>query len=305
MSNRTNGWIAKGQGLRPSLRWSFRTDAPLIDMVLAREAGDVILADESDALYRLDRCGDVASVNRGIGEIRAVAWADTGAWGYLLQGENELTRVNRQLEAEWVVELPEAAMGLSCTPYGHHVAVGLVDGKNRIYDSEAKLVCEYETARPLSFLAFLASEPAIVGAAEYGLLCRHTIGGECVWDEKLWSNVGGMVVSGDGKTILLAGFMYGIQTFDGRGQSRSSFVVEGTAHRASMSVGAERIVAATLEGHLYWLDSEGALLWAANAPEGINQVACDPLGEWLVCAFASGRTVCLDWSGAPKGAGHA
>ena len=160
MSNRTNGWISKGQGLRPSLRWSFRTDAPLVDVVLAREAGDVILADESDALYRLDRCGDVASVNRGIGEVRAVTWADTGAWGYLLQGENELTRVNRQLEAEWVVELPEPAMGLSCTPYGHHVAVGLVDGKNRIYDSEAKLVCEYETARPLSFLAFLTSDPA-------------------------------------------------------------------------------------------------------------------------------------------------
>ena len=38
-------WVYTGRGVSPTLRWSFTVDAPLVDIRLGRETGEVIAAD--------------------------------------------------------------------------------------------------------------------------------------------------------------------------------------------------------------------------------------------------------------------
>jgi hypothetical protein len=54
---------------------------------------------------------------------------------------------------------------------------------------------------------------------------------------------------------------------------------------------------ATVERQLYWMNADGKMLWAAEAPYDITRIACDPLGKGLVVGFESGHIVRLDWGG--------
>src|SRR4051812_36756034 len=56
-------WLTTtGRGDRPTLRWSFTVDAPLTDLRLSRETGDVLAADVSGGMYLLDRRGQVRAL---------------------------------------------------------------------------------------------------------------------------------------------------------------------------------------------------------------------------------------------------
>lgn len=300
MSEQTSDWLAAGKGLPPQLRWSFTTDAELRSLRLARESGEVIALDDSGGLYQLDRRGRVKQLTRGLRELRGLAWCDTGEAGAALVGESRLCRLNERLEIEWSLELDEPALAVEISPFGDHVAVSLADGANSIYDADQERVGEFMTARPLSLLQFVATEPRLVAAAEYGLICSHDVDGNEVWSTRTWSNIGNLAASGDGHTLFLAAFSHGLQTYGKGGENRASYVLEGTANRVAASYTGERIVAATLERHLYWLDSDGQLLWAAPAPDDLQSVACDPLGEWIVCGFRSGRIMRLDWDSSER-----
>lgn len=94
----------------------------------------------------------------------------------------------------------------------------------------------------------------------------------------------------------MAGFNQGIQSFDGDdGSTGDSYLIEGTVGRVSCSFNAKRIAAATLERQLYWLKSDGRLLWSTVLDEEIVRVICDPLGEWLLVGLRSGHILRLDW----------
>ena len=66
------------------------------------------------------------------------------------------------------------------------------------------VVRRFGSLQPLIALKFLVHRPALVGVAEYGLLCAHAFTGEEEWQQQLWTNVGDMSLTGDGQTILLA-----------------------------------------------------------------------------------------------------
>ncbi len=288
-------WLRAGKGIAPQLRWSFTTDAPLVCLSFARETRELFAADASGGIYRLDRGGRIISLTRGLRDVRGLAWSDNGSAGAVLVGESQLCRFTEKMELTWSMDLSDTALAIAIAPYGQYIAVSLASGKNLILDSRKRKTAVYETIRPVSFLRFLVSKPEIIGAAEYGLLCRHHLNGTLVWSEKIWANVGDLSVSGDGETIMTAGFNHGIQTYDAEGSNRASYILEGTAKRVSTSYTADRVVASTVERHLYWSDSDGELLWATRVEEDIGHVVCDPLGEWIVCGFESGRLVRLDW----------
>ena len=301
MTNDTPDWLTAGQGIAPQVRWSCAMDAPLACLDLARETGDVLAADAAGGLYRFDRTGKIVSLSRGMQGIRELAWSDTGSGGAALLGESRLCRINQDLGIEWSIDFDDATFAVATDPFGRYIAVSLSNGGNLIFGSNKKRVSVFETARPLRYLQFVVSKTDIVGAAEYGLICRHQLNGSRVWNEKLWSNVGDISVSGNGKAIVLASFNHGIQCYNGNGAHRSSYVIDGTANHAAASFTADRVVATTLERKLYWLDSDGQMLWATLADDDFRQVLVDPLGEWIVCGFEGGRVMRLDWGGSqPK-----
>ena len=300
MNQADSDWLWTGRGSCPQASWSFTTDAPLVSLQHARETGETLLADASGGMYLLDRGGRVITLSRGFQNVSEVAWSDAGEGGVVVTGTSRLSRLNHQLEVLWSIELPAVILAVAVDPYGHYVGVSLANGKSRLYDSSRQLVGRFETLRPLSYLRFVATLPHLVGASEYGLVCCHGIDGEEFWNEKLWSNVGDLSITGNASRIYLAGFNQGIQTFDSQGRGRESYVVEGTPNLVASSFAKHRLAVSTLERRLYFLDSDGELLWGGDAPEDITRIVCDPLGFWLMCGFESGRVMMLEWDTLPS-----
>jgi hypothetical protein len=295
MSASDREWLSAGRGSPPQATWAFTADAPLVWLELARETGEVLAADVSGGIYLLDRRGKIGSLTRGPTPIRALAWSDPGNGGVALVGENRLYWFTRQLEFKGGVDLPEPSLGVALDAHGDYVAVSLANGMNLVFDGPRKPRYQFETLRPLTHLRFLATQPALIGMADYGLLCSHSLQGDPRWQQQLWTNAGDLAVTGGGEMVLMAGFSHGIQRFDDRGRNVGSYQVEGTVCRVASSFTPRRIAAATLERHLYWLDADGDRLWATSLPEDIGRLACDPLGEGLVCGLESGRLLRLDW----------
>ena len=50
--------VTTGRGDRPTLRWSFSIDAPLADLRLARETGEIVAADIAGGLPALAEAAD-------------------------------------------------------------------------------------------------------------------------------------------------------------------------------------------------------------------------------------------------------
>lgn len=296
MSQADRGWLSQGRGVRPQVTWAFTTDAPLVCLQLARETGEVLAADESGGIYLLDRSGDVVSLTRGPRPLRALAWSDTGQGGVALVGANQLYWFTRKLEFQGSVELPDESLAAAVDPHGDYAAVSLASGLNLIFSGPRKPLHHFDTTRPLVRLDFLVYHPAIVGVADYGLLCCHSFNGRLLWQEKLWANAGDVTETGSGDMILVACFNHGIQCFDEDGTNVGSYQLEGTACRVSTSFLRQRIAAATLERQLCWLNADGQMLWSATAPEDVSRVLCDPQGHGLVCGFQSGRILRLDWN---------
>lgn len=290
----TPEWLLNGRGSRPNLRWSFSTDARLSDVRFARESGEVLAADDSGGLYLLDRNGRVVALTRTSHQFRTVAFADTGAAGAVIVDDRQLTWLDRRLQFVWKKPLPDEAIALAMDPFGTHVLVGLAGGVNLIYNADKKKLLEFESLRPLRYVQWLATVPGLIAASDYGFFGRYSLRGDLEWNERLWSTVADLSITGDGELIVLAGLAHGVQLFDSQGTSAGSFVLDGTANLVSASYLRKRIAAATLERHLLMVDTEGALKWLVPAPDDILRLQMGPFGDTLVVGFADGHIVRLD-----------
>ncbi|MBX3436438.1 MAG: hypothetical protein KF861_03035 [Planctomycetaceae bacterium] len=295
-SSPTPDWVRRGKGIGPVVRWRFTAEACLTGLSLAAETGEVLATDEIGSIYRIDRSGEYSAVTRLRDPIQHVAFSDDGQFVAALAAETQVHRFNRQLQTVWRLDLPERCLQVAIDPYGQYIAVSLADGGNLVFDAQKRRVAGFATIRPLKHLKFLTGRAALLAAAEHGLVCCHSLSGESQWEEKLWSNVGQLAATGDGELVYIAGFNHGIQAFDGSGAPQGSYIVEGTVNRVATSYEPNRLIASTVERHLYWLDADGELLWATVAPEDVAHVACDPFGEWGLCGLIGGEVICLDWT---------
>ena len=298
MPSEIPAWITQCTGLAPKVRWSFMADAPITSASLAREAGELYVTDEIGSIYRIDRSGRILSLTRGLTDVRSICWSDSGHAGAVLVEDRQLCRFNSRMELDWAMDLPDDTLSIAIDPFGRHIAVSMAAAGNLILNGRKKQVAVFESIRPLRHMKFLTTETALIGAAEHGLICCQNLDGTAVWNAKNWSNVGDMSISGDGSSILVAGFNRGVQCYSGDdGSAESSYLLEGTVNLVSTSYTADRIVATTMEHHLYWTDSDGALLWATEIPEEeeVIKVICDPLGEGVICCLASGQILRMDW----------
>jgi hypothetical protein len=288
-------WLDEGRGLAPECTWSFAADAPLVGLELARESGETIVADAAGSVYLLDPRGRILTLSRGLHALHDIAWSDTGTTGAVIVDETHLSILSRQLRVLWSLDLHEQIRAIAVDPFGEHFAASLAGGETRILNLNRKTVARFATTRPLSYVRFVTTETDLVGAADNGLVCRYHLDGEPIWNEAWWSNIGDLSLTGDGTTIFIAGLNLGIQRFDGSGNSQGTYVLEGTPNRVANSFMLKRVATATIERGLVWLDSDGEILWAAQSPEPVGSLRCDPLGSGIVCGFESGRVLRLDW----------
>lgn len=295
-SDSAPGWL-QGRGLGPQVKWSLGTDGKLTALAYCRESAELIVADDSPSILKINRQGQITAMARLHEPARVLAWSHDGQWGAAITGDDEVLRFTSSLKLDFHLELPEHALTIALTPYGHHLLVTMANARNIIFNDRKKRITQFETMRPLSFAHFSAEEDVVIGCAEHGLLCCHQFAGMEIWQEKLWNNVGGMRMTGDGQLIYTACFGHGIQTYNGDGNSIGAYVLDGTVSRIDVSYEPQRLIAASIERGLYWLDTDGELLWVTSTPDDIVDLVCDPLGEWAICGFAGQGVYRLDWGG--------
>lgn len=289
-------WIY-GSGVGPQVKWNFGTDGKLTALALARESGDLIVADQAGTLYRLDRRGQIAAMTRLHAPLIALVWSDDGTSGAGISGEDVIIRFDRELKTISKISLPDICISLAITPFGNHLAAGLANGLNLIFNERKRRIAQFETMKPLSFLEFCTSEPTLFGAAEHGLVCAHDLQGREIWQQKNWSNVGQLSITGDGDLVYLASFGHGVQAIDGDGVSIGSYVLDGTVNLVDVSFEPNRLIVSTIERQLYWLDADGELLWTTQLPDDLVNICCDALGEWCMVGMVNQGVYRLDWGG--------
>lgn len=287
-------WV-KGKGVRPIWNWGLGTDGQLSALSYARETGDLFLADSSGGLSKIDRQGQIQSLTRTPEAPFALAWSDDGRFGAVITGEENLLRLDANLRVLQAIKLPETALGLAISPFGNHVAVSLANGKTLFYNERKRRIAQFETIRPVTFLKFCVTEPLLFASAEHGLVCCHNLSGAQVWQEKNWSNVGDLEMTGDGDLLYLASFGHGVEVYDGDGAAVGSYVLDGTVNRLAVSYEPQRLAVSTVEQNLYWLDADGELLWSTTVDDPIIDLICDPLGEWLIVGLQNRGVHRLAW----------
>lgn len=287
-------WL-RGLGRKPNWGWSFRPDAPLARLALAGETGDVFCLDEAGHLYRIDRDGSLGSVNRLRDELLELTWSISGTLGAAIVGDRTLMTLGRDLKVKWTANMPDDILAIAVDPHGHYICATLADGGTVILSSLRKKVCAFETIRPLAHAQFLASEPVLMAAAEHGLLCCHTLGGERLWEEKVLSNCGTLSAAGDGRRLMMASFTHGIQVFDDVGEAVGAYMIEGTAAMARTNFVADKLIAYTLERQCLWIDEDGEPLWSTELPEDAIDIAIDPLGDDVVIGLPEAGACKFGW----------
>lgn len=296
MSDGVADWlVTTGRGDRPTLRWSFTVDAPLTDLRLSRETGEVLAADVSGGLYLLNRRGQIQALTRTRHSVQRLAWGDTGESGAAILDENVIGWFDRRLQFTWTRDLPDELLSIGLDPYGTHVMVGQADGVNLIFSQGNKKLTRFETVRPVRHIQFLTQSQELLVAAEYGFIGRYTLGGAPIWTGNLWSTVGDFAATGDGRFIFLAGFAHGVQAFDGlSGETRGTFICDGSVGLVSCGYTKRGVVGYTLERTLFGVDDSGNPQWNVSVPEDIHRVILSPLGDFIICGFSSGRIMRFD-----------
>jgi len=98
-----------------------------------------------------------------------------------------------------------------------------------------------------------------------------------------------------GNRWFLAGFAHGVQAFDGlTGNTRGTFVCDGTVGLVSCGYAKRDVLAYTLERTLFSVDDSGNPQWSVTTPEDVQRIILSPLGDFLICGFASGRIMRMD-----------
>ncbi len=288
-------WVEAGRGRTPDVKWTFKADGPLSSMRLTRETSELYLTDEIGGIYRLNSLGKMTGMTRFPQKIRSLTWSDNGAYGAGVVGKNILVRFDRQFGTVWEVELSADCEAVAIDAYGQFTAIGFKDSGNLVLDPYHQKVGLFQTMRPVKFMEFVQDEPAIIVAAEHGMLSCYDLVGKSIWDEKLWSNAGDLALSPMSHQIWLAGYMHGLQIFGYHGETEGSFLIEGNAAKVAVSVRGDKIAIYTIEQNLIWMDKDSEILWSSSVPFAIAYLQADPLGRSLIVADPEGVVYCLSW----------
>lgn len=290
-------WVRDGIGRMPRVSWIYTSGKGVKALALARETGDLFVADDDRGLARIDSRGELSYLTRLPRSARLVAISDDGQWGSAVVDYGTLFRFDRGLKFVWETELAEPCMAIAMAPFGYHMAAALSDGATEILNERKRRIAKFETVRPLASLEFCTQAPLLFGAAEHGLVGCYELSGGAVWQERYWSNVGDMATTGDGDLLYLAGSAHGVQTLDGDGGTVGAYVVEGTVRRVACSFEPRRVVASTIERKLFVMDSQGDVIWNGDTPEDVVDIACNAFGDEVTVALTSGEILRLDWGG--------
>jgi len=280
--------------LKPHLRWSQITDAPLAGLDFAREAGLILAWDDAHNLYVIDSAGNRVRSTRTPVPLLAATISDDGEQIIAAGKDGDIWWLGKSLEPRLHQGTHRHLLGIAVSPQGEYLAVSLNDNHTYIYDCLGRRVTNLLTHRPLRFLTFLAGQPILLGVAEYGLAGCYELDGETRWQDALWSSAGHLTASGEGYAILVSCFGHGLQRYGFDGTNEGAYHLGGGVARASIDYDGKLFAAATLEGEIMVVNAVGHVLWRQSLIKPAREIALDAAGQFLVYGQESGEITMLD-----------
>jgi len=280
--------------LQPRLRWSQLTEAPLAGIGLAREPGVVLAWDHAHNIYLMDMAGTRLHTTRTPVPIHLAAISDDGTQLVVASKDGVLWWLDRDLQPRGNVPGHRNLLGIALSPQGELVAASMADSHTFLYDGNGRRLTNLLTHRPLRHMAFLAGQPLLLAAAEYGLAGCYELDGRPRWQDSLWSSAGHLSATGDGFAILISCFGHGLQRYGLDGTNEGAYHVGGGVARASVDYDGKTFAAATLEGEVFVLNAAGHVLWRQMLPKPAKDVLIDAAGRVLIYGLETGEINVLD-----------
>lgn len=283
-------------GTRPEVVLDDVFPEGIVGLDFAAEASTLLIATPLGHLTLLKQSGELLACDRNYADIGRIVWADAGNFGAAVMNDEKLVCFDQSLRPIWDVRITGRITALAIAPHGSHLAFSTDACRTYIVTIDKQETARLEDRRPLDHLAFLADEPAIIGASEFGSLISYTLEGREIWQENILNNIGDLSVSDCGRRILLSAFNHGIQLYNKKGKQRGAFMIDGIPSRVSGAATRTRLAALTLENRVYWLNFEGELQWAADlSADPPKHIQTGPLGDRLFLATTAGRLMQLFW----------
>jgi hypothetical protein len=296
--------------LEPTLAWTVLTDAPLLGLGMAREAGLILAWDEADQLYLFDSHGERRSASRAPDHILAGAISDSGTLIALLGKGPRLWLLSADLEPISDRPAPSEAATLAIDTHGRYVALATRLKVTHFFTRHGRQAGEIETQQAMAHLCFVPNQPLLLATAAYGAILGielspegavGRLGAEVVWQQALMSNVGRLATTGDGGMVLASCFTHGVQRYDSRGHNDGSYHLGGTASHAIPDFAGRLIVVSTVEGELAVINGAGNVRWKTVLPRPACAVELDALGRYLVYGLPTGEITRIDLEKTSKG----
>ena len=288
-------WVGQSTRQRPKVAWTFNPDAPLRSLHLIRETGSILLADRAGFIAKLDSHGNRLRVAQGFRKLARLVGGLTAEAPVFIGFRDELRCLTPDFEPNWVRRFPHSIDAIAVDPYGRWLAVVLETGDGYYIGADNQRFGDF-TAKPRPrFIVVSGREFEVTVTARLGSVERFDADGELLWHTERYGNLGDMTTDGISPRIWLAAFNHGVVSLDRDGEPGPTFLVNGSPSRVAVSYDGRFIAVATQERSLYWLNNRGELLWATSVADDIHFLDVDSLGHWLLCGFASGRIVRIDW----------
>lgn len=274
--------------------WTLPTTGTPKELYWLREKGGVLARDDANWLYLVNRKGERQAQVPAPASLAAAAAADDGSAFATVGKRGEVWWLAPDLRPLWQRSVPNRPLAAALDPFGQYLAVADASGNLYVLNRRGRPVAQSQSPRPLHFLAFVPEAPAVVGAADYGLVASFDLKGRCAWRDGLVANVGSLATSGDGGRVLLACFSEGLCSYALSGPPPARLAQTEPCRLAALTFDGGRVLAVSLSHRLLLLDREGRTVSVQSVEKPPCAVALDPLGHTAVAALADRRLVCLD-----------
>jgi hypothetical protein len=270
--------------------WTTPLDESPLGLLHQREAGGLVVWGERGGLTALSRRGTVQARTR-FPEPPRVAVADDGS-AVVAATADQLSWLAPEQQARWQRSIPSPATAVALDPFGRFLAVA--DGQSRleILDRDGRRVLTAECPRPFRHLVFVPAAPALIAAADFGLLARLELpSGEWAWRASVVAHVGGLAVADSGEPVVLACYSAGLRRFSAAGKPVPTPDLPGQS--VAVTFDGRLTVVLGPDDTLTGLNPLAEVVFAGTVDEPVRAMALAALGDTAFVATVGGAVRAL------------
>jgi hypothetical protein len=278
--------------------WSQTVSNSVRGFSSARERAWFLVWHDSQNLSLFNQAGERQAETKMPGELVAACAADDGRTFVAVGTRGEVWFLAPDLKPwqERSIDRRPTAVAIDCL--GQRAAVAAADGSVCVFDAAGILIQRCTSPRPLQFLAFVPEMPALLGAADFGIVVCFDRSGALAWRDAMVMHIGCMAVSGNGATIALGCFSDGVCCYsllDGP-KSRRMLSAPGPCRFVATSYAADTWMTIGLEPVATLRRPDGSSIAETAIAGNPVGVAVNPMGTQAFVATTEGFLIAYDLS---------